>query len=160
MKRPAIFDPVTLKWEGAEYIIPSNRIMQAIARIEEIITIPELKKFEDRGAQPMVKLSMAYGSVLRFAGARVEDDEIYAALFRDEDDTAATVSVAIMTLMLMMLPKFKRDEVSLKKTEPLTAVHSTISPVAATPEEPPPIPLTAEEASSAKRMASRLRKDG
>lgn len=107
------FEPVTLQWDGQEYTIPHHRMMGAIARIEDNITAPELQKFAEREAAPIGKLSMALGSVLRYAGCRVTDDEVYSEMFQNltDDEKQAAQMQVIQDLMFMMVPPNMRKSV-------------------------------------------------
>ena len=42
MSDGSMFEPVTLKWRGDEYVIPPNQMLGAIARIEEYISLDEI----------------------------------------------------------------------------------------------------------------------
>jgi hypothetical protein len=97
------FDAVTLAWAGSEYVIPSNRVMGAIARIEDVVTLEELGRYGERGTMPIAKLAMAYGAVLRYAGARVEDEDVFTGMFSDGQKQSDIVT-AMMSLLGMMLP--------------------------------------------------------
>jgi hypothetical protein len=62
-------EPVTLTWGADEFIIPPNRILVAIARVEDVITFTELADASQRGAYPLGKIASTYGNLLRYAGA-------------------------------------------------------------------------------------------
>jgi hypothetical protein len=94
------FSPVELNWDGKTYTIPANRVLMAIAQIEEILTMDELAKFNRRGTAPVAKLAMAYGAVLRYSGCSVSDDEVYAGMFGDAGTSAAKATQGLMHLML------------------------------------------------------------
>lgn len=94
-------DDITLTWNGQEHVIPAERLMVAIAKIEDVITLTELFDHAQRGNAPMAKLSMAFGSVLRLSGAKVTDREVYNGMF---SDGGGSVQVAVETLLAMMLP--------------------------------------------------------
>lgn len=98
------FKDLELKWRGETYAIKSHRVMGAICRIEEIITLPELRKYSDRGTAPIAKLASAYAEVLRYAGAKVTADEVYAAALDDTDMIEGGVMVAVMQVMELMIP--------------------------------------------------------
>lgn len=104
MNAPAIFDPIVLQWGGATRTINPDRVMGAIARVEDVITLQEMQVFSERGAAPMAKLAMAYGSVLRYTGIVVTDEEVYAGMFSGGDN-AMNVANAIAVLLRMMVPK-------------------------------------------------------
>ncbi len=103
------FDAVTLAWAGSEYVIPGNRVMGAIARIEDVVTLEELGRYGERGTMPLAKLAMAYGAVLRYAGANVKDDEVFAGMFSDGQKQTDLVT-ALMSLLTMMLPLGSAEE--------------------------------------------------
>lgn len=96
------FSEVKLRYEGVEYVIPPDRVLMAIARVEEVLTVDELVKYAARGSAPMAKLSMAYGTVLRYAGANVTDSEVYRSMF-NINQLNATVA-AVNGLLQMMIP--------------------------------------------------------
>lgn len=98
----AIFDPVTIVWKGEEHEIAPDKIMGLIARIEEIVTLSEIHAAAQRGGMPLSKLAMAYASALRYAGARVEAEEVYASFF--EAGAAQTIPGAVSALLAMMVP--------------------------------------------------------
>jgi hypothetical protein len=102
----ALFEPVSLSWGGIEYSIPANRMMRAIAKVEEVITLQQLGNPD---AVPMAKISMAYGTLLRYAGAPVTDEAVYEAMFVDG---ASTPMTATQTLLTLMLPKRIRDKLA------------------------------------------------
>jgi hypothetical protein len=97
-----VFEDVTLAWKGQEFKIESTKVMGAIAKIEEVITLKELGEYANKGDAPMAKLAMAFGSVLRYAGARVSDDEVYAGMFSGE--SGASVMASLSNLLAMMIP--------------------------------------------------------
>lgn len=109
-----IFEEVKLMWKGRELIIPPDRMMGAIAVIEEVITLIELHQAQMSGKVPLAKISMAYARVLRYAGSPgVKDDEVYRALFSPKEDPDKVHSVrALETLLLLMVPPstYKDDE--------------------------------------------------
>jgi hypothetical protein len=100
----AIFEEVTIAWNGREYKIPPTQVMQAIARVEDIISLAQMAKAQLSGDIPFVKLSRAFATLLRCAGAAVEDDEIYAALFASPEAVASNSLTAISTLQMLMIP--------------------------------------------------------
>lgn len=99
------FDDVRLEWNGKEYVIPSDSVMGAICRIEDVITLIELIRFKSRGANPQGKIAAAYGAVLRYAGANVKDEDVYFGMFKGSGPEAiATTQRSIEMLLEMMLP--------------------------------------------------------
>jgi hypothetical protein len=100
----ALFDPVTLHWDGRVYSIPPNRVLGAIARVEDTVTLYELYGYSKRGTAPLAKLATAFGGLLRYAGANVEDDAVYVGMFSSADNQNA-VTTALNVLLSLMVPK-------------------------------------------------------
>lgn len=103
----SIFEEVVLTWKEVEYKIAPDKIMGAIARIEEIITLKELGEYAQKGDAPLAKLAMAYASILKYAGASVSDAEIYQAMFDRNDNT--NIIGCINVLLTMMIPPQKEQ---------------------------------------------------
>lgn len=94
-----IFQPVKLTWNDIEYTVPANQVMGLIAQIEDVVTLAEL--LNKKGA-PMGKVAMAYGNALRYAGAKVADEEVYKGMF--SQDASNVVQAAVAGLLSMMIP--------------------------------------------------------
>lgn len=93
-----LFQQIELKWRDRNYVIPASRVLRAVARVEDVVTVQQLLVPDQ---VPMAKVAMAYGSLLRYAGARVEDEEVYQTLFGGAQSNAL---VAVTTLLQLMLP--------------------------------------------------------
>jgi hypothetical protein len=100
---PNVFEKINLNWKGRDYVIQPDDVLQCIAKIEDVITLADLHRYGTNAQVPLAKLSMAYGAVLRHAGAVVDADEVYAAMFKGADMQRRTAK-AIETLLLMMIP--------------------------------------------------------
>lgn len=103
----AIFEEVVLVWGDKEYRIPPTGpggVLQAIAAVEEVISMGELGQAAATRDYPIAKMSKAFGRLLRFAGAKVEDDEVYAGMFDDAKDMPRRVMDTLHTLQLLMIP--------------------------------------------------------
>jgi hypothetical protein len=111
-----VFSDIELVWAGTVYTIRSHKVMGAIARIEDIITMPELKAFAGRGTAPVAKLCSAYATVLRYAGARVTDEEVYEVAFSGEQDQEAVIH-GVLNLMKMMVPASARAKLEAAMAE-------------------------------------------
>ena len=105
----SIFEKVVLTWEGRQYTIPPTRILQCIAKIEEVITLVELNRYVLAGTAPLARLAQAYGAVLRHAGANVADDEVYVAMFSGSGQQERAAQ-ANNTLLLLMVPQSAIDK--------------------------------------------------
>lgn len=137
-----IFNQVTFSWKGRDFTIPPNRIMGAIASVEEVMTLQEMAASTQTGKVKTARIAIAYAQVLRYAGARgvdsqgnsieATDDEVYAAMFSVEGQSRAMV--ALQTLLLMMVPKdliptSSKEEVQAKgKAKPAAASSSSKRP--------------------------------
>lgn len=98
------FDDVIFTWNGESYSIPANKVLGAIARVEDIITLHELQRYSKKESTPLAKLSMAYGVLLRYAGCRVSDVEIYEAMFGSGNVKPDEIVNAVIILIAMMVP--------------------------------------------------------
>lgn len=96
----SIFKPVTLTWDGTEYVIKEGRILPTIAQVEEIITYTEVCLAQVKNAQPIAKLSQALGVMLREAGAPVSDDQIYMEAMRDKLQSVTSMVAVLLSLMI------------------------------------------------------------
>lgn len=98
-----IFEEITLGWDGKQYKIPANRVMAAIGVVEKHVTLGELAKWQaDPEKLRLTQLTAAYGAIIRFAGATVSDEQIYAGLFQQGGQTQ--VVAAIQGMLMMMIP--------------------------------------------------------
>ena len=98
----AIFQSITLGWNAQEFIVPSDKVLGAIGVVEDVVTFPELIAMMS-GKPNMSRLARAYGAVLRYAGARITDEEIYDGLFKP-GEVHHQIATAINTLLAMMTP--------------------------------------------------------
>lgn len=103
-----MFQPVELVWKDQTYTIPANKVLGAIASVESIITLGELQAFAIKRAAPLAKMSMAYGALLRYAGAAVTDADVAEHVFTGGDQ--GKVIDAIGNLLLLMIPPRLRED--------------------------------------------------
>lgn len=111
-----VFEDIKLTWKGEEYVVPSQHVMRAIARIEDHITLKELMEGMSRGAPKFSKIASAYASVLRFCGCAVEDQDVYEGMLcgvSEESDQGISVIAQALTglLNMMMPPKAMRSSI-------------------------------------------------
>lgn len=106
-----IFTPIELDWNGKTITVRPHKVMGLISAIEDVITFPELQAYAVRGAAPVGKLSMAYARVLRYAGVRVTDEEVYAKSFSGSEEEQEAMGRAIQNLLFMMMPPEARAKV-------------------------------------------------
>lgn len=124
----AIFEEVSLRWGGEEYKIEPTKVMGAIARVEEIITLKELGEYAQKGDAPMAKLAMAFGSVLRYAGARVSDEEVYSGMFGGEAQQTALMSITVLLQMMIPPTALKRMTKGNEQAAPTGGKNSSKKP--------------------------------
>lgn len=101
------FDDVELEWAGKTYTIPANKVMGAIARIEDVMTLGELISYMERETAPFGKIAAAYGAVLRYAGCKVSDEDVYSGIFAaaTPGEVQSLVITSLTTLLAMMMPR-------------------------------------------------------
>lgn len=125
----AVFDDVRLYWRGAEIIIPAHRVLGAIARIEDHLTLFDLQAMQVTGKAKLTKLASAFAAVVRYADPRavVSDDEVYGALFSNDEEEGAKVGTALGDLLKMMVPPERlvpKGPIDQGKAKPTTAESS------------------------------------
>jgi hypothetical protein len=128
-------------------------VMRAIALIEEHITLQELLEYAQRGKAPLGRVSNAYAAVLRFAGCKVDDGDVYLGMFSDDAGRERMLS-SVNGLLMMMLPPEVQKRMFEGKPAP--------KPVLAKGEKEPELgnsPAPAKGASKSSTKRSR-RKDG
>lgn len=94
----SVFEPVKITWDKKEYEIPANQVMGLIARIEDHISFADLV-----GNKPKIgKISTAWAEALRYAGAKVSNEEVYSEMFSGA--TGSQITSAVSGLMEIMIP--------------------------------------------------------
>lgn len=135
-----IFSDVRLEWGEAAFTITADRVLGAIAVVEDHITLGDLGA---RKSLPLAKISMAYGAVLRYAGAKVSDDEVYNAMFRDKGRRLQrAASEAVFALQVLMIPpehlRAPAEETKPGKAEASEEPRAASSPSATSSRSAPP----------------------
>ena len=98
----SLFQPLVLNWEGRDYTIPSDRVMGAIAVVEEVITLGELARVSQSGNVNISKLARAYSVLITYAGATNASWEVvYKSMFQGNQQVAL---LAVRSLLVMMMP--------------------------------------------------------
>ncbi|RMG71933.1 MAG: hypothetical protein D6711_14240 [Chloroflexi bacterium] len=98
-----MFDDIKITHNDKGYTIQSDNVLKLVAQVERIISVVELAKLVSEGTPPLASIAMAYGIILRYAGATITDEEIYREFFSDSD-AAATAQNCILTLLQLMVP--------------------------------------------------------
>lgn len=103
---------VVMSWRGKEYTIPATRAFEIGDQIEDIVTLAEISQW---AAKPkMFKLARAYGAMLRFAGARAADADVFTDIMAAKADAdgnlvAAQAIGALAELLTGGAPEGKGD---------------------------------------------------
>lgn len=151
----ALFEKIQLSWHGSPYVIPADKVMGAICVIEDVITFEELRRYAVRGTAPLGKLAKAYGTVLRYAGAQVADDDVYAEMFgrgsasrgsgggSDPAAVQAVITAATMGLLQLMHPPAWSRLAEQKDTPPGNAPGPAAATSAAPSSRKPTRPRSA-----------------
>lgn len=104
------FEDIRLQWAGKDYVIPARRELGAIARVEDVLTLNEVQRFSARGAVPTAKIAMAFGSLLRYAGATFTDEEVYAGMFGGAGTSGDAGVAATSALVAILMRPYKHVE--------------------------------------------------
>jgi hypothetical protein len=99
----SIFQPITLEWRDKRYVIPAERVMRAIAIVENHITLLELQRAAVNGSAPLAKIAGAFADVINYAGGTLSAEEVYLGMFGDGADVLK-IQLAVVTLLQMMVP--------------------------------------------------------
>ena len=99
------FEQIELGWDGRSYVIPPHKVMGAIARVEDFVTMIELQRYtQQHQTLPMAKIAQAFCSVLTYAGAEgVEAEDVYASMFGTQA-AQQEAAKAVTVLLAMMIP--------------------------------------------------------
>ncbi len=82
----AIYDPVTLTWDGEEYTVtPTYRMVQ---QIEQHVSIAGLAARLQEGQPPISHIAFVVSYLLSKAGKPVSAEDVYAAMVTDMDADA------------------------------------------------------------------------
>lgn len=124
----AIFDPIEIEWDGKPYRIEPQNILKAIARVEEHITLAQLVKQAESGSVSSSKLSMAFGTLIRFAGAKATDEEVFERVLGAGSLNADDMGKALGMMLSMMLPRSVKAMASSGNVQRRTTSDSSKKP--------------------------------
>ncbi len=103
-----IFEPVTITWQGEDYVIPAEKGMRLAYTVEMALRQDSnLSVFELMQNPPLTTLAMAYGAALRFAGVPVSDEEVMQVLSQSilgDTDDAVIMRGFVTAVFSMLLP--------------------------------------------------------
>lgn len=98
-------ESIKLTWKGRAFFITRDRIMRARRVIENIYSMTEMANDMHQGKPRLVALSEAYTALLNFAGAKLDWEEVYEAMFGAD---ATLGSVAAESLLKILIPDSAR----------------------------------------------------
>jgi hypothetical protein len=98
----AIFQPIVFGWCGQDYTVPADRALGLVAEIEEVVTLFEIATMQVKPNTS--KLARAFGAALRYAGAKVSDDEVYQGLFQPGQMFEEVQKLMVVLMAIMMPP--------------------------------------------------------
>ena len=98
---------LVLTWAGVEYSIPERRIFALGEAVEDVVTLTDIQGWHTR--PQFRRMSRAYGTMLRFAGARVSDEEVFDAVVGPKAQ-ADVASQAIVALLVALMGDRSGDE--------------------------------------------------
>jgi len=101
------FDDVTLGWRGGEFIVPANKMLMLVCKIEDALAGDSgeqaLTVLMRRQGPPQARLAQAYGAALRYAGAVVSDDDVYLSLQSELSTGSAEGIAAIQSAVINLI---------------------------------------------------------
>jgi hypothetical protein len=93
-------DTITLTWNDRKFFIARDKVMRARQVIENEYSLKELATHMQQGNPHLVRLSVAYGSLLRFAGAHVDDEEVYDGMFAEGKELGALAADMLLQILV------------------------------------------------------------
>jgi hypothetical protein len=123
-----MFEQVELEWKGRKYIIPPRRVMGALAKVEDHLTMIDLEQAASRQTLPFAKIANAYAALLQWAGCPVGADEVYEGLLSGGDDQATVMLTCVQHLQELFLPRQMREKIAANSGNS-KAVQADTSPV-------------------------------
>lgn len=91
-----VYKTVTLEWHGTKYTIKPT--LELINEIENKFSLSRVVSRIAAGDPPISHIATMVGTMLRYAGAQVSDDEVYAELLAGEDaEAVGEMATALMT---------------------------------------------------------------
>lgn len=103
MKR---FQRIEFEHNGESFYVEASQVMGLIDVVEEHITLGEIVLDQSRRRTVRFgKLAQAYAAALRYAGAKVTDEEVYVSLMPNGDDPTSMQrrSTEVITALLQLM---------------------------------------------------------
>lgn len=91
----AVYQEITLTWKGEEYTIrPTMRLMQDI---EQQFSLSRVAHRITQGDVPLSHMATITAMMLRRAGCKVTDDEVFLELLQGDSDDIQEMAIALIT---------------------------------------------------------------
>jgi hypothetical protein len=101
-----VFSDFKMSWDGVDYSIPKDRILGAIEIVEDVVTISQIHSMlADPETIKFRKVARAFGELLRYAGAKITDEQVYEGLFSRDKEKTSSVMVSLFLLLKLMIPE-------------------------------------------------------
>lgn len=107
----SVFDPIELRWKGDQFEIPARRVLASIASVEEILPFGVIAQMANGVNINVSKISQAYGCLLRLAGVKATDEDVYELIIENPDEAGGAREI-IWILMTSMLPRKMKERVT------------------------------------------------
>lgn len=101
----SLFDGVTFQWGGKTVSLPPDRLLGALARLEEHVSLGELAAMGHRVRYG--RLARGVAAVLRYAGHHADPEAVYAAILTDPGARGAA-GAAVAALLAVASPPVGR----------------------------------------------------
>jgi hypothetical protein len=112
----AVFRELTITWKGEEFTFtPSMRLMRSIEMGD--ISFTDIAIRTSQGRPPISHIAFVLAKMLQAAGAKVQDDEVYAELVSGEQES-------ITALISLVLTAFSPSEGNAKNQDARTGGQS------------------------------------
>lgn len=112
---------IVLNYGGKVWTIAENQAFAVGELVEEIVTIPELVTWGQK--MKFFKIARCYGAMLRFAGAKVTDEDVHATIIAEiaaagvgaEQLTAVAAVAALMDVLMGGAPSAEVEGTAAEK---------------------------------------------
>lgn len=92
---------IPLQFRGQDYLLPEERAFAIGEEIEDIVTLQEIAAW---GAKPKFhKMARCYGVLLRAAGCRVDDRDVFSDMMAELKEGGSVVAVVAINGLLSVL---------------------------------------------------------
>lgn len=94
----SVFQDVTFEFKGQQYKVEATNMMRLLAILYDKVHPTDVLTEKPN----LAKLSDAFAACINYAGGNVTDEEVYSAMFKQDDQTNQAHIVG--TLLLLIVP--------------------------------------------------------